>query len=278
MMNRVILKAGSPLRRATHLRVWGLVLVWTALLAAILTGIVLHQGGGAEFVQSPPMMEIGLGVLWAAGIGAIAWANRRRRDGSCDQSRLSVQELACRDALTNLPNRTLLLDRLAQALFRSRRSGCRTAVLYIGLDGFDAIAEQFGDDAGNMVLREVASRLSTVIREVDTASRVGDEAFAVILGDLPNADIAARVANEIVEAIGFPIALAEEEVTVEAVIGIAFFPDDAGGSEALVGAAAAAMRDLNVLGVSGFSFAGGGSATPDSDQNADKQRRVSRRG
>jgi diguanylate cyclase (GGDEF)-like protein len=128
-----------------------------------------------------------------------------------------------------------------------------------------------------LVLKEVSSRLATVVRQTDTVARIGGDEFVVILGDIPGPRAAARVANEIVEAVSLPIMLADEEVTVEANLGIAFFPDDAESPHALLQAAAAAMREVEKLGVNGFSFAGGGAATAVSP-SPENQRRASLHG
>ncbi len=95
---------------------------------------------------------------------------------------------------------------------------------------------------------------------MDAVARVGEDEFVVVLSDLSGPHVAARMANEIVEAIGIPIVLGDEEVMVEANMGIAFFPDDAETPEALLQAAATAMHEIETLGVSGFCFAGGGPA------------------
>ena len=248
-------------------------------MAAFLAGVFLWHGEAATMTASRVMLAIGIGLFWGAGIAAIIWASHRRDDGDgrVEPAIIADQEPSCHDALTGLPNRILFLDRLAQALFRSRRRGQMAAVLYIDLDGFRAIGETLGREASDLVMKEVASRLVTVVREVDTVARL-DDGFAVILGDLPGPHVAARVANEIVEAVALPIPLAEEEIAIEAAVGIAFYPGDADTPEALVRAAAGAMRDVGKLGISGFSFAGGGSAMAVSEPPAGRLGRASHQG
>lgn len=279
MMNPAITKVGSLLRRHSPVSDWILALAWTCLVAVSLAGS-LDWSDGAE-VEAPYLVMTGLmhGVLWGAGIGAVAWMRRRLslNPDRRERAEISVHHLSCHDPLTNLPNQDLFLDRLTQSLIRSHRSGRRTAVLSINLDGFRAISESLGREAGELVLKEVASRLATVIRQTDTVARIDGDEFVVILGDLPGPRAAARVANEIVEAVGLPITLANEEVTVETNIGIAFSPDDAETPEALLQAAAAAMREVEKLGVNGFSFAAGGVQAP-SSPHAKNQRRTSLHG
>ncbi len=279
MMNSASAKIASLLRRHSPSSDWILGLAWSGLVAASLAG-TLGWNDGAE-VDAPYLVAAGLmhGILWGAGIGAVAWMRRRLSPNPDRRERaeISVTHLSCHDPLTNLPNQDLFLDRLTQSLIRSHRSGRRTAVLSINLEGFRAINESLGREAGELVLKEVASRLATVIRQTDTVARIEGDEFVVILGDLPGPRAAARVANEIVEAVGLPIALANEEVTVETNIGIAFAPDDAETPEALLQAAAAAMREVEKLGVNGFSFAAGEVQAATTSQ-AKNQRRTSLHG
>jgi diguanylate cyclase (GGDEF)-like protein len=279
MMNPAVAKVSSLLRRHSPLSDWILALAWTGLVAASLEGAI-HWSDGAE-KEAAYLVMTGLvhGVLWGAGIGAVAWMRRRSNLNAGRQERpeASVHHLSGHDSLTNLPDQALFLDRLTRSLVRSHRSGRPTAVLSINLDGFQAISESLGSDAGGLVLKEVSSRLATVVRQTDTVARIGGDEFVVILGDIPGPHAAARVANEIVEAVSLPITLADEEVTVEANLGIAFFPDDAESPEALLQAAAAAMREVEKLGVNGFSFAGGGAATAVSP-SPENQRRASLHG
>ncbi|WP_316978743.1 GGDEF domain-containing protein [Shumkonia mesophila] len=279
MMIPAIAKVCSLLRRHSPVSDWLLALAWSGLVATSLAGAVRWHDGAENAAAFLVMAGLLHGLLWGAGIGAAVWA--RRRPNRCaiqsDGTDFSVLSLSGHDALTNLPNRALLLDRLTQSLVRSYRSARRTAVLSIALDGFQAIRESLGHEAGDRVLKEVASRLATVVRQIDTVAQIGNGEFVVILGDVPGPRAAARVANEIVEAVGLPIVLDEEEVTVEANMGIAFFPDDAETPDALLMAAAVAMHEVEKLGVNGFSFAGVGAGAP-IPAYAENQRRASLHG
>jgi len=95
-----------------------------------------------------------------------------------------VRQLALHDALTNLPNRRLLLDRLSQAMANSKRSGCYCALMYLDLDNFKALNDTHGHSAGDLLLLEAARRLMSCVREVDTVSRFGGDEFVVLLGEL----------------------------------------------------------------------------------------------
>ena len=150
---------------------------------------------------------------------------------------------ALHDALTGLPNRVLLLDRLNPALARAARSGEKIALLYLDLDDFKPINDELGHDAGDEILVEVARRLTSVIRPSDTVARLGGDEFAVLCeGFRVDAEVRA-LADRMAEAIADPIAVAGEERTVRASIGVAFAPsgEAAAGAEDLIRAADQAM-------------------------------------
>ena len=101
------------------------------------------------------------------------------------QMELKIREMAFQDALTQLPNRRLLVDRLNQAIGTSKRDGHHSAVMFLDLDNFKEINDQHGHEAGDRLLIEVASRLTGCVREVDTVARFGGDEFAVLLSELP---------------------------------------------------------------------------------------------
>jgi|GEM_PF-4297833 diguanylate cyclase (GGDEF)-like protein len=286
MMIPAIAKIGSFLRSHPQVSSWVMALTWSAVIAAFLAGQLGFHGN----VQQPfedgqaasyPVVA-GLGVLvWGLGIGGIVWG-RRQLDFHAERAvRAEARpcHLSCRDPVANLPDRSLFLDQLARSVVRSHLNERRTAVLYIGLDGFSAINDAFGQESGAWVLREVTSRLATVIRQTDTVARVGDDEFVIILGDLPGSHVAARVANDIIEIISLPISLDETaEVAVDASMGIAFFPDDADTPEALLRVAAAAMQEVKKVGANGFNFAGGDAKTAVSRRALPNKKRASLHG
>jgi len=97
---------------------------------------------------------------------------------------LQVRHMAFYDALTQLPNRRLLTERLAQAITSSRRSGCYGAMMYIDLDNFKLLNDRYGHESGDMLLGELARRLKACVREIDTVARIGGDEFVVMLTDL----------------------------------------------------------------------------------------------
>ena len=128
------------------------------------------------------------------------------------------------DQLTGLTNRTLLQDRLKQALVRSDRSGGKVAFLYLDLDRFKTINDTLGHASGDETLKVVAKRIKARLRESDTAARMGGDEFAIILEDLSDAQDAALVARDLIDLLSESIALAGNEILVSASIGIAIYP------------------------------------------------------
>lgn len=149
------------------------------------------------------------------------------------------------DALTKLPNRTLLTDRLSQAVQRARRNGDQIATLLIDVDRFKNINDSLGHTAGDQLLIEIATRLCTVINETDTIGRLGGDEFVIILSDIGyknnSAATITATAENILNAIKYPFIIHHHEVTISASIGIAMFPADTMHAEDLLRYAEIAM-------------------------------------
>jgi len=168
-----------------------------------------------------------------------------------------IRHLANFDALTGLPNRTLLLDRLAQAIVHDTRTDRRVAVIVLDLDGFHRLNVGLGTGAGDRVLRQVATRLGTGIQPGDTVARTGGNEFIALVSDLDPADAATRFVYRMLTAVREPVRIGHHVVTSTASAGVAFFPADGGSAEDLLQAATAAMHRAKRERRGEFVFAGG---------------------
>jgi diguanylate cyclase (GGDEF)-like protein len=130
---------------------------------------------------------------------------------------------AMHDALTGLPTRTLLLDRLRMALGAAARSGGRGALLFVDLDRFKQVNDGHGHAAGDAVLRAAAARMTGAVRAIDTVARVGGDEFVVLLPQLAAGEDAERVARKLLQALDAPIPVGAEQIRVGASIGLACF-------------------------------------------------------
>jgi diguanylate cyclase (GGDEF)-like protein/PAS domain S-box-containing protein len=135
------------------------------------------------------------------------------------QDRLTHQ--AFHDALTGLPNRVLLVDHVAHALERSKRSGADVTLLFLDLDDFKTINDSLGHSAGDELLVEIGERLRHGLRSADTPSRLGGDEFALLLEDAQGVEGAGRAAERLLEHLARPITLGETDVQIRASIGIA---------------------------------------------------------
>jgi diguanylate cyclase (GGDEF)-like protein len=173
----------------------------------------------------------GLLVLYATLWRIVAVASRRLR------------HQALHDELTDLPNRTLLYERMAQALAGVRRTGGMAALLLIDLDRFKEVNDTLGHDHGDELLEEVAARLQEAVRRGDTLARLGGDEFAVLLTGVPNRAAVVELAGRLHDALARPFALRGVVVALEASIGIALCPDHGEDVNVLVQRADVAMYE-----------------------------------
>lgn len=153
----------------------------------------------------------------------------------------TIHYMAHHDALTGLPNRRLMQDRLNQAILAARRQQHHVGLLFIDLDRFKLINDTLGHDTGDYVLRDIAKRLAKVVREGDTVSREGGDEFVIVLPDLEKPESAQIVANKILIELARPIEVSGHELTVTASIGISHYPNDATDVQHLLKHADSAM-------------------------------------
>ncbi len=168
-----------------------------------------------------------------------------------------VEHLAYHDALTGLPNRRLLLDRLQQAVAQAERRGHVLAVLYADLDHFKIVNDTLGHAAGDALLRQAVVRLEECLRDEDTVARVGGDEFLVVLPSLPSGEAAAPVAQKILAALARPYPVAEGEVRVTVSLGIGVYPGDGADPETLIRNADTALYEAKQAGRNAFRFFSG---------------------
>jgi diguanylate cyclase (GGDEF)-like protein len=152
-----------------------------------------------------------------------------------------LEHRATRDPLTELPNRTLFMDRLEHALERTARSKERVAVLFLDLDDFKEINDSFGHQAGDRLLKEVGNRLLGCIRTADTVSRFGGDEFVILIEQMKNMNEASQIAERILNTLTKPVDLEGREVATSASIGIAFGAHSDSSLKDLLNRADAAM-------------------------------------
>ncbi|QEY18250.1 EAL domain-containing protein [Cellvibrio sp. KY-GH-1] len=152
-----------------------------------------------------------------------------------------LEYIAHYDALTGLPNRVLLADRLKQAMARSHRSARSLAVLYLDLDGFKAVNDQHGHDTGDQLLVNISHRLKEVLREGDTLARIGGDEFVVVMVDLERPQDYEAVLNRLLSVAAEPVTLNQHLLLVSASIGATLYPQDDADADQLLRHADQAM-------------------------------------
>ena len=140
------------------------------------------------------------------------------------QYQKELEHIAHYDTLTGLPNRILNADRLQQGLFQAQRRGTLVAVLYLDLDGFKPVNDQYGHDVGNLMLIEISKRIGLHLREGDTLSRLGGDEFVAILTDLSSTIQATSIVNRILDSFCDPIDIDKKALHITASIGVTFYP------------------------------------------------------
>ena len=165
-----------------------------------------------------------------------------------------VQFLAYYDALTGLPNRTLLQDRLAKAVASAHRRKDKVALLFLDLDRFKRVNDSLGHSVGDLLLQEVAERLKTFGRELDTVARLGGDEFLVVLNAVKDVSDAAVAADRLVKSMTAGFNIQGHPITVTCSLGISIFPEHGADGETLIKNADAAMYCAKENGRNNFQF------------------------
>jgi diguanylate cyclase (GGDEF)-like protein len=172
-----------------------------------------------------------------------------------EQSRLQ-EEKALHDSLTGLPNRRLLADRIETTMQYARRHRQMMAVMYMDLDGFKQVNDQYGHACGDSLLKEIAVRLRSVARQEDTVARIGGDEFIMVLSEISRVEDVARPAATILSLLQAPVDINGVSVKVSGSIGISFYPKDAEDPEALIARADEALYSAKHAGKNRYQFAG----------------------
>lgn len=199
-------------------------------------------------------LTLGFGILAIALALLIAWrtlAKLRQKSHQLsaqmqelERSRAALREEATHDPLTGLANRRLFYDRLQQAIRHAHRFGGKVGILYVDMDRFKDINDRHGHHVGDAVLTEVAQRLTSGIRDSDSAARLGGDEFAVLLDGIQGREDCLTAAHKIEQALNADSSFFGFDVDIAASIGAALYPDDGEDEDALIRAADAAMYQV----------------------------------
>jgi diguanylate cyclase (GGDEF)-like protein len=206
------------------------------------------------FVTELSVPEIGVyfGYIWvfSALLVIIKW----QRNMIEDKRQEKVRQQSTHDQLTGLPNRTLFHDRLTQTLVRMERNESVGAILYLDLDDFKNVNDEYSHVVGDNVLKIIAERIQGCIREADTSARFSGDEFVILLEDVGVSENAAQIALQILENISVPIHIQNSEVIVSGSIGIAMIPKDGKDNSELLIHADTAMYNAKNDGKNAVSF------------------------
>jgi diguanylate cyclase (GGDEF)-like protein len=172
---------------------------------------------------------VALGGVSALVVGLLVVLSRRNRQlahsvAALVEAQRTLQHVAWHDALTGLPNRTLLADRLHQDMRRVRRNHEFLALAYIDLDGFKAVNDTHGHAVGDRLLVEIARRMRAVLRDVDTVARLGGDEFAAIFTDLGEVSVSQPLIERLLATIATPVRIDDLNLRVSGSIGVSYFP------------------------------------------------------
>ena len=208
---------------------------------------VMTKGGSWRTLES-----IGKNCLDIPEVRGIIVNTRDVTDRKAIQHR--IQHLAFHDGLTELPNRSLMQERISQAVNRAERSATRFAVMFIDIDNFKNINDTLGHDAGDELLRQIAQRLIESVRKHDTIARQGGDEFIALLDQLHGQQGATRVAQKILDALRAAFSVGGADQHVSGSIGIAMYPDDGVDALTLLKNADTAMFHSKGLGKNTYQF------------------------
>jgi diguanylate cyclase (GGDEF)-like protein len=166
-----------------------------------------------------------------------------------------MESLALHDALTGLPNRRLLMDRLALAITHAHRNKRAMAVMYLDLDGFKQINDTLGHDTGDKLLNMVAARLTAAVRQEDTVARVGGDEFVIALWELIHADGLVKLVSKVIQAVSQPYVIDGHTVNITTSVGVSIYPTHGEGADTLMKSADLALYEAKRTGKNDYRIA-----------------------
>jgi two-component system cell cycle response regulator len=172
-----------------------------------------------------------------------------------EQYSRALESQALHDALTGLPNRRLLMDRLSLAIAHARRNTSTMAVMFLDLDGFKQINDTLGHDAGDTLLSMVADRLVAAVREEDTVARMGGDEFVIGLWELSHADDVATLVSKVILAVSQPYRIQGHDVRITASAGVGIYPLHGEAVETLMKCADLALYEAKRAGKNNYRIA-----------------------
>ena len=173
---------------------------------------------------------------------------------SIKENQKHLERMAHYDVLTNLPNRSLMYDRLNHTVSLAKRHNYHVAVLLLDLDRFKEVNDSLGHHIGDLLLVDVAERLLETVRESDTVARMGGDEFLVLLPEVGSSNNAAAIAQKFIDYLSKPFFLEEHEIYVSASIGITIFPIDGDDTDVLIKHADTAMYHAKAQGKNNYKF------------------------
>ncbi|MBK7766540.1 MAG: EAL domain-containing protein [Sulfuritalea sp.] len=222
------------------------------------------RAGKAAYQSQHRMRRQDGRIIWVLDRGNVverdADGNATRMVGSIadisDQhlAQAQIQHLAMHDALTQLPNRNLARERFARAASNAGRSKTKVALLFLDLDHFKNVNDTLGHHVGDMLLQQIAARLTTLLRDSDIVSRQGGDEFVVVLTNLPEASLVATVAGNILNSLDLPFVIGPHTLHTSFSIGISMLPDDGRDFDTLLQKADTAMYSAKSAGRNAYHF------------------------
>jgi diguanylate cyclase (GGDEF)-like protein len=260
--------------RFGHLKLVRLRRVGAAIMMGLaITGMHYTGMAAADFpLGSICTAASGLSVNWLAVTVAVATVNvlsvtlvlsildsrlERRTNlfaNSLKSANESLQHQATHDALTGLPNRYLLSERIQHAINVAERNQSRFALYFIDLDGFKAVNDSLGHTVGDRLLKEIADRLRATIRKEDIVARLGGDEFVVLIEKIPDATTAAHIAEKLFDCFKSEFALLDSGMSISSSIGISLYPDNGETIDTLLSHADAAMYEVKAGGRNNYRF------------------------